>query len=54
MTTEIRKIQKSKTGFYLNLPKKIVEKLNLTGTESVIIALTPENKLTINILKVEQ
>lgn len=31
----IRKVQKSRTGLYINLPKKLIDKLKLDGSEFV-------------------
>ena len=40
---QVRQIQKSKTGFYINLPKKFVDKLKINGSECVKFTLDEEN-----------
>ncbi len=41
---ELRKMQKSRTGFYVNIPKSVSEKLALQGEEAIKIELDEENK----------
>ena len=51
--SQVRKLQKSPTGFYVNLPKKIIKNLNIDGTELVKVSPTGEaNKLVIEIVKI--
>lgn len=50
---QVRKIQKSPTGFYVNLPKKISKSLNIEGSELVKVSPADEpNKLMIEIIRV--
>ena len=50
----VRKLQKSATGFYINVPKKLADELNLTGTELVKFTGTQnENKFEVEIINVE-
>ena len=37
MFYDVRKIQKSKTGFYINIPKFLTDKFNLQGGEIATI-----------------
>lgn len=51
-TTEIhiRKVQKSKTGLYINLPMKLVNNLKLDGSEFVqFIHNTEDNSIKLRI-----
>lgn len=48
MTIEIRKLQKSKTGYYINLPKSIIKELQLTGKELIKIT-HPKGQAVLNL-----
>lgn len=51
---ELRKIQKSKTGLYINLPKKITEQLQLKGQEVVKIEYSKDSsKLLVEVLNIK-
>lgn len=39
----IRKVQKSRVGLYINLPKKLIDKLKLDGSEFVRLVHNPED-----------
>ena len=50
----VRKLQKSATGFYINVPKKLANKLNLNGTELIKFTTTEQaNKFEVEIINVE-
>jgi len=54
MTVELRKLQSSKTGYYINLPKKIIKELNLTGQEIIKITHNEgESLLSLEILNLK-
>lgn len=48
---EIRKIQKSATGFYFTFPKKIADSFKLKGGETLKITCNEMNKVTVEVLK---
>jgi len=49
----VRKLQTSKTGYYINIPKKLSEDLKLTGTEHIkFVHDTQSGEVTIHIIKV--
>lgn len=50
--TELRKLQKSKTGYYLNIPKKVAEELELHGDEFAKITYSKgDNKLVVELVR---
>ena len=51
MYTDMRKLQKSRTGWYINIPKKLESELNLKGGE--VAKITKEdnsNKIIVEII----
>ena len=47
----VRKLQTSKTGYYINIPKKLSEALELTGTEHIKFVHDKDtNQVTIHII----
>ena len=52
MNVGMRKIQKSKTGWYINLPKKLIEELEITGDEFAKISKEEgSNRIIIDFVK---
>ena len=50
----VRKLQKSKTGYYINVPKRLTDELKLDGTEHIKFTHdTQSGQVTIYIIKVQ-
>ena len=48
----VRKLQKSKTGFYINIPIKVARGLGIDGSELVKFTVEPgSNRLSVEIVK---
>lgn len=55
MITLLRKIQKSATGLYINLPKKIIQEMKLTGKEVVKVTYNEDTQeITVKVIDVEE
>lgn len=49
----VRKLQKSKTGYYINIPKILSNDLKLTGTEHIkFVHDTQSGEVSIHIVRV--
>lgn len=54
LKVHVRKLQKSKTGHYVNIPKKLSEELKLDGTEHIKFCHDVESgEVTMHIIKVQ-
>ena len=52
--TSVRKLQKSATGFYINVPKKLADKLKLNGTELIKFTESEQSgKFEVEVISVE-
>lgn len=51
MTTELRKVQASKTGLYVTIPTIISKKLELKAGEFFKFTTTEDGKIIIEIIK---
>lgn len=51
---QVRTLQKSKTGIYLNLPRVFIDQLALQGGDLVEISKTDKDELIVKVIKLEE
>lgn len=53
MTTELRKIQTSKTGLYVTIPSLIVKELELKSGQFFKFTTTEDGRIVVEIIKMQ-
>jgi len=51
MAVELRKLQKSKTGYYVTIPTVISKMLELKGDELIKFTVSEDNKVHLEVVK---